>query len=413
MEPVLRARASLKKKGMFSSSRLNVQDIAQALLNGTEGTPLEANARARATGPNGPFTVNVHPNVGPVRIRANGDDVEVEARAYTVGPGYHAFLVSVLDSMQSSLGLQWEWLDPTGYAHKRDFAELQSRMAEYFAALCGSLLAQIDSDDSKSGAKIFLPADFGVDAQKDEILTPAGPVSLAQLRHWASIAGRELRTAAATFYMWWDEGFGGSFYRGVVLYWLWMDIRWATPLDSDEADFIIGVLDCYKSALEHHVALPIPPEAITELFALVEGTLPRPIADKNGIGYRRRIWKRPVGRHWWLVMPGSLVPSEEGDDDKPQYVFDARGISIRASCYVAPSDDPEIRAGVFDGEISVIDRYVEKLNKTFKVRSLGRTFPMGERTQVCFLTIATSTPEMGVLGQRVGESLTFVPDGEV
>jgi hypothetical protein len=409
MELTLRARASLKRKGLLSSSRINVEDVVRALIAGAKGTPLETNARARALQRSGTFRVNMHPNVGPVEIRANGDDVQVEAKAYSAGPGYHAFLVSVLDSMQTSLGLQWEWDDPTDYALKRDFAALQSRMAASFAANCASLVSGIEADGGAFRAHLFMPVSFGVIiAEQDEILTPLGPVSLEQVRHWAFSIGAELREAAAAFYMWWDQGFGGSFYRGIVLYWLWMDIRWATPLDREEADFIFGTLDCYSTALEQGADLPIPEAAITELFALVEGKLARPIADPRGIGYRRRVWTRSIGQNWRLVMPGCLEPSEEGEDDAPTYVFTADSLDVRASVYIAPSDDPEIRAGVFDREISVIDRFIEKYDRTVTVRNLARTHALGERTSVCILTITSSTPGTRLLGERIGKSLTYV-----
>jgi hypothetical protein len=408
MELVLRARAALKKKGLFSSARISLEDVVRALLAGTEGTPLEEHARARAPGPQGPFDIKLFPNGGPVEFRTDGDHVEFEAQTHAVGPGYHAFLVSVLNSMQSSLGLQWEWLDPTGYARKRDFADLQSRMAQHFCEFCADLVRQIkNSHREVFGAKIFMPDDFSVVAAAGEFFTPFGPIAFDQLEHWASLDGPALPEAAADFNMWWDQGFGGSFYRGLVLYSLWMDVRWATPLDKEEADSIISVLDCYSTALEHRAELPIPEAAIGELFALVEGKLSRPIADPQGIGYRRRDWTRSVGENWRLVMPGCLEETDEDNDST--WVFTTDRLDVRASVYIGPSDDPEIRAGVFAGEVSVIDKYVEKLDRTFTVRNLAKTYPLGEQTSVCIMTITSSTPETRVIGERIGKSLIYVP----
>ena len=409
MELTLRVRAPLRKKGLFSSSRIKVEDVVRAVIDGAKGTPLETNARARAVGAGGPFIVNMHPKVGPVRIRAKGDHVELEVSAYTVGPGYHAFMVSVLDSMQASIGLQWQWHDPTDYARKRDFAELQSRMAASFAADCAGLVSRIEADGEAFVASLFMPANCGVIAAQHEILTPFGPASLEQVRDWASSVGANLRAAAADFYIWWDQGFGGSFYRGLVLYWFWMDLRWATPLDHEEADFIIGVLDCYAKALELGADLPIPQLAISELFALLEGNVVRPIADSQGIGYRRRMWTRPVGSNWRLVMPGCLAPSEERNNDAVTYVFDAARLNVRASVHIAPSGDPRICSGEFDGEVSVVDHYVEELDRTVTSRNLAKTHRLGAQTSVCIMTITSSTPATRLLGERIGQSLTYIP----
>jgi len=407
MELVLRARASLKKKGLFSASRIKGQDVVQALLDAMEGTPLEAHARARGRGPDGPFNVHLHPHGGRIEIRVNGDQVEFETLTFAVGPGYHAFLVSLLDSMQPSLGLQWEWLDPTDYARRKDFADLESRMAQRFREICADLAQRIKkAQGSGGGAKLCLPDDFSVVARKGEIFTPFGPIGFEQLERWASLDGEELRSAAAGLSLWWDQDFGGSFYYGLVLYSLWMEIRWATPLDKEEADFIIGVLEWYSSALEHHVDLPIAQSAITELFALVEGKLARPIADPRGLGYRRRDWTRSIGKNWRLVMPGCLEETEAENDST--YVFTADRLDVRASVYDAPSDDPRVRAGEFDGEIAVNTQYVEKLDRTFTVRNLAKTHPLGERTSICIMTITSSTPETDLIGERIGKSLTYV-----
>jgi hypothetical protein len=406
---VLKARAALKKKGLFSSSRISLDDLIRALLAEAKGTPLQEHAQAWSQGPRGPVEIKLYPNGGHIAIRSNGDHVEVEAKTDAVGPGYHAYLVSVLDSMQPSLGLKWEWFDPTDYARKRDFTDLESRMAQRFRESCADLVRQVkDSPRKVAGAKIFMPDDFSVVAAEGEIFTPFGPITYSRLEHWASLDGCALREAAANFALWWDEGFGGSFHRGLVLYALWLDIRWATPLDKEEADTIIRVLDGYANALEHRADLPIPQAAINELFALVEGELWRPIADPQGIGYCRRDWIRWVGQNWRLVMPGCLEEIEE-EDDSSTYVFTTDRLDVRASVYIAPSDDPEIRAGVYDGEISVIDKHVEKLDRTFTVRNLAKTYPLGERTSVCCMTITSSTPETRVIGERIGQSLTYVP----
>jgi hypothetical protein len=57
----------------------------------------------------------------------------------------------------------------------------------------------------------------------------------------------------------------------------------------------------------------------------------------------------------------------------------------------------------------VIEKYIEKLDQTATVRSLAKTYPLGERTSVCIMTITSTTPETRVVGERIGKSLTFVP----
>jgi hypothetical protein len=43
------------------------------------------------------------------------------------------------------------------------------------------------------------------------------------------------------------------------------------------------------------------------------------------------------------------------------------------------------------------------------VRNLAKTYPLGEQTSVCIMTITSSTPETRVIGERIGKSLIYVP----
>src|SRR4051812_15241944 len=134
----LRTRAALKvKKGLVFSSTITIEAIARALLDVAQGTPLEGQTSAtrEKTDERDAFILTLLPSAGAISLSVpiNGSEVTVEANTSTAGPGYHAFLVSALDRVETALGLKWAWDagdDDTGFVRDRDFAGLQARMAQ-------------------------------------------------------------------------------------------------------------------------------------------------------------------------------------------------------------------------------------------------------------------------------------------
>ena len=52
----------------------------------------------------------------------------------------------------------------------------------------------------------------------------------------ANASGEALEDAARSYFLWWDQGFGASFYRGLALYLLWTDATWAAPQSEEMRD---------------------------------------------------------------------------------------------------------------------------------------------------------------------------------
>jgi hypothetical protein len=320
-------------------------------------------------------------------------------------------VVSCLDSAQKALGLQWQWdadSDEAGYMPDRNFAALQTNMAAFLKRLAISQLKAIDARGA-TGLQLFMSDGFGAEPREGEIFTHIGPVTAETLQRWAEASGDAQITNAAAFFPWWGKGFDGGFYRGLALYELWSQCRWAPPLDDAEREQIKRSISWCTEAQKLGAPPPIPESELAELRALATSDAPQPI-KREGTGFRRRMWRWSIGDNWALRMPGEMVSSIEGEDDDPTYVFSTNDLDIRASVYVAPSDDPDIRAGAFDREISMVERRIERLNQTVAARTLAKTFAQGDRTRVCVLTITSTTPETRDLGQTIGQSLTFEPD---
>lgn len=401
---VLRARASLKKKGLFTSSSITIEQVGAALIACTTGTPLEAIAASGKMREG--MSIMFHPAGASVDLKADGENVVIDVETSLIGPGYHAFVVSALDNAHSKLGLRWIWDDETGYAENRDFTRLQTTMAGVLRRACADLLKRHEEHGDQADRKLFMRFDFAAIAGPGEVFMPLGSTTVPDLRRWISAGSGDFRKEAEEFYIWWTRGFEGDFYRGIALYWLWNEVRWATPLNEEEVQSLRRVVDWSGEALRRGADFPVLKVSFDELKSLITSKESRPVPHEEGMGHRRRVWNRRF-YGWQLSMPGSLQSSVETEKGVT-FVFKAPGLDIRASSYTAPSDDPRILAGEFDGEVSLIERKIEQLQQTVTVRNMAKTYPMGTKTEFCILTITSTTPAMRDLGERIGKSLTYV-----
>lgn len=398
----LRARSPLKKKGLFSSA-VSIEQVAAALVAAAKGTPLEAIV---ATGKlRDGASILFHPGGNPVDLRADGEGFAIDTETSLLGPGYHAFVVSALDSLQSKLGLRWAWDDATGYAENRDFGRLQAMMAEAMRHAAKALSKRHDEQGDRAELKLCMPEDFGAIAAPGEVLTPLGPTTIQMLRQ--ALSEGDFREVAADLTVWWNQAFDGDFFRGIALYSLWNEARWATPRHQEEVRAIERTVDWCIKALQLGADLPVSKASLQELVALSKSKDAIAVPPEQGMGYRRRPWKREF-RGWQLTMPGALQPSVDMRDGVA-FVFSTPGLDIRATADQAPADDPEVIGGRLDGEITLVERKPDEPNQTATVMSLGKTFPKGSETAVCRLTITSTNPEMRALGERIGKSLTYLP----
>jgi hypothetical protein len=328
----LEARAPLTRRKLIGSATIaTLEQIAEAIRNGADDTPLEAGASVTENEPDADYTIYLHPAAEPVFLTRDRNFAVVDAKTSDVGPGYHALLVSILDSLEKSLGLKWEWEDETDYARNRDFDLLQVKMADLFKALA-KRVAELCDKVGSTGMRLSVPMDFGLSSYGDKVMSHVGPIAAEDLRHWGTLGGADLARAAADFFPWWGKAFDGGFYRGIALHALWMEQRWATPLDRDEIADTKRTLHWCEEAVRLGAALPMSDAAIQEIKNLLAQTGPHSFAAESGIGYRRCWLEKRLPGGWRLTVPGSMAAGwEDVPEDEPETaVFWTKDFQVRA-----------------------------------------------------------------------------------
>jgi len=405
-------RAKLRKTRAFGvlSSVVNADDIVASFATCVRGTPLEAVYEAvRLSEPKVAFELRIHPAEELVWLEFEGEYVDVTARTSGAGPGYHEFLVSFLDRIGRDLGIAWRWddaeegeyVDETDFQSTRDFTALQASMSAQFQAIC-RIIADRRETQGNSGFKFSMPSDYWPYGRDLEVMTPTGPLSMARTCEIATLDGDDLTRAAKEHYPWLERGFGGNFYRGIALKSLWMNMRWAAPVNEAEVRDIAQALRwCEKSEP------PLPANAIEQLRALADGTQAPLFPDESGIGYRRRRFRERLYTGWDFSVPGSLVKGYDEEDGTAVYWNDA--ITVRGSTISGTREgkpvDPQVRPVV-----------TEKPGKEFgpsddgegfeTVRVMAANFGT-QRTEICILTVWAKDESLRPLAEKITSSISF------
>lgn len=246
--------------------------------------------------------------------------VHVSVKTSTVGPGYHAFVVDLLDRMAVDMQLQWQWDaedsgDDTGYAQNRDFPALQQAMSDWLQAMAVQLLSLDDVSGLQVNMATQLRPEIG-----DAVATPLGPRQRELFEQIAQAAAID-PAWARQFFAWWDQGFSAPFWDGCASTIAWSDLAWVTPRDEHERALLRSVLDMLEHARAQEPGTAFPQDAADEIEALLAPGSQVTVPVRDGIGYRRAEATFQLFAGWTLRVGGhfrttALNESEhDGTDD--------------------------------------------------------------------------------------------------
>ncbi len=260
--------------------------------------------------------VTFHPAAEPVEFRLDeGEGLTASAKTSTVGPGYHAMLVELMETIGPAAGIDWNWSDQgdgegdeTGYRESRDFGALQAEMLTWLKGL-GKVLLQEEGNFALS-----MPLHYGL-VTEQFAYSPLGFWEREWFEALAIAEGERAESLAATFFPWWNHPADAAYWRDCGLVLAWIDLPWTPPLDEAEQRLYELTVDCFFRArkLDPDIGLPMTEiEEIREL--LVEENEPLP-PRPEGIGFRRGLRRFLFGDGWSLELPGHFRERRDKDDD--------------------------------------------------------------------------------------------------
>jgi hypothetical protein len=391
----------------FLRSVIRPDAVADALVDCARGTPLEGMASKLPAESDSRLLVRLHPCAEPVYIDFNGELLTLSAKTSNVGPGYHAFLVDCLDSLQKALGLVWIWdeenSDETDYFGQRDFGDLQRTMAEQVRFL----FAVIDNqygDDFEHGLQISLPMDFSPRLAPGVASTPVGPMDRSKIAEIGKFDQTRAAAFCASYLPWWNKGFDGSFFTGLALNAIWIEHRWAKPVDDIERTSIARTRSWIAKARERGAANSLLDSADRELGNLVNSKSAPVFPAAEGPGYRRLMMTFKLTGNWELQAPGSLI--EDSEDDHSTVALWNEAVTIRGSSLLGKLKAPE-KTEVREPEREVSFEAAKDGDGHSHTTVVKMTSSNGDH-QRCIVTIWMGDPEYRALAEEISATIRFI-----
>ncbi len=314
--------------------RASAEALARALLaEAVSAWPLLdgfARVEARERG----WWVRLVPCEEDVQVEQAENRVRFSARTSTCGPGYHAFLVGLLDRVAQRDGGVWHdagagdettLLDESGYFEERNFERLQQSMSGWLRAL-GSSVA---GGEIGEGSRICMPVDLP-DTLEPGLLTPSGVRPRDFFMQLARLEGKALAQAASEWFAWWDEGTQAA-PQGLARAMLFQ-LPWRVPESDTEKTEVRIALTLVES---------VPPntrfagDTATDCAAELRELLLPGAADRaprsHGFGYRRgEVAFRPF-EGCKIRLPGYWHESREDEGATALYWHGGKTVRVSTS----------------------------------------------------------------------------------
>ena len=277
----------------------------------------------------------LHPAEEPLQFTIDENErMTVLARTAGAGPGYHSFLLSLVDNVGTALELDWVFEDDTEFALHFSFEKLQRYFAQWLHNVAKRMLSEAKDEYHYS---LSLPLGFQV-VGDHFCATPKGFVNKDWFKKY--LAENDKLAMAQEFFPWWNEGRDGSFYHSLGSCLLWTDVLWHFPVNEEDARIPTLALDCFKRAQELAPHLSQPKEELRELKRLLASTSQLELPPKEeGIGYRRHILRELVAGGWRIDIPGFF--HFETENEGSTEIFWHGGRTIRLTTLTVHGKDNE------------------------------------------------------------------------
>lgn len=315
-----RSRA-LDKRNLFKGILRVIQELISDPLSQQFVTTGEKDGR---------LFVKLHPAEEDVEFLLSEDGWLIcSAKTSSAGPGYHAFLVQLLEEVGNRCDWDWCWKDDvqefedeTGYHEHRDFQKLQLEMLEWLRGLARMLTEK----EGYQGCSICLPLGFHVAGD----YFAASPLGYWNRSWFEEIARRkpvQLQKHGAAFFPWYEKGQTAEFWLKCGLTIAWVDLPWHAPTSERETKKYRLALSCFERAKELSPSISMPDDEMNEIELLLgqPDAKTQPLAER--IGFRRRLMVEQLTGSWTIRLPGYFYSNTENDGETAVFWFAGRTVN--------------------------------------------------------------------------------------
>ena len=293
----------------------------------------------------GGMEVRFHPAAEALDFGFDDDgDLMVAAKTSTVGPGYHAMLVELLEAIGPAAGIDWDWSDhgegegdETGYHETRDFGALQDEMLGWLKGLAKHLL-ELDQGEMNQIA-LSMPVHYGL-VTDHFAHSPLGFWDRGWFEALAASDDERAASLAAAFFPWWNHPADAAYWRDCALVLAWTELPWTPPLDEAEQQIYELVVECFGRARKLDPSIGLPVAEIAEMRDLLSSDDLEQLPNPEGIGFRRGLRRRWFTGGWSVEIPGYFREVEDAEDEGTRLYYHGERV-VRASSYSVTTSEPE------------------------------------------------------------------------
>lgn len=252
-----------------------------------------------------------------IDLAETDDSLVLSAKTSSCGPGYHAFLIDLVDYLAKEAGLVFseddENTDETSYFSTRDFEGLQRSHATWFRVLIRSIVSEgyIETGTGMISMPIggILPL-----PTPNSVQTPRGLLERSQIEAIAKASDTDLLQFAERWFPWWNRTPSAVDWSLMGKTLLWLEVPWHKPMKAPETHAMEAAIHCFQKAKLADPAADLPAREIRELDLLLSGNVADDyIPASTGAGYRRRLCSWTIGPGWSIELPGYWYEFEEGE----------------------------------------------------------------------------------------------------
>lgn len=292
--------------------------------------------------------VTLHPCEETVSFEYAQNSLICSAKTNSVGPGYHAYLVELVEKLGKDLGIQWSWnledgdeyyVDETDYYNQRDFKQLQFEMLKWLKALAQSFTEERDSEQYMFTMPLGYPR-----MKRDYFaVSPMGIWTRESFEKIAASEIQDLEWVARDFFIWWNKKDDEHFYKKTGIALLNVECPWHYPADDKEKELLLKIDNCFELSkkLDPLIDLPLQDWMTVKNF-INESDTDIPETD---FGYKKHLMTFDLPGKWMIDLPGNLYHTT---DDSTEVYYDHER-NIRSICYTRSVDktDEDYADGFF------------------------------------------------------------------
>lgn len=293
------------------------------------------------------MVIGLHPAEEEMHFYVESGYLVCSAKTSSVGPGYHAFVVELLETVEKKCGFNWDWNnekmgfeDECGYYEHKNYQLLQETMCYHLQVLARFFINR----QSEGKFNISLSLDLRIEHDCFAI-SPMGPWDKEFFQEIDRLELSEIHTKADKFFAWWNKDMDALFWKNVGMVWMWTEIKWQPPIDQQAMTYplLLTTLECFEKARELSDGdMQFPEEEIKEIEILL--SVNDYFIPKQGlVGFYRLNRRMPLTGNWSILLPGYFYEAKEEDESRASYFHKDR--SIFAHSFFDPSGEiPEFPA---------------------------------------------------------------------